>query len=403
MKRYFSILFALICFLSSSSSFAESNFFDLSVGHSNSEAIEYVHQQGIVSGYPDGSFRPEGLVNRAEFTKILVEATFSADKIERCKSSSFPDVSVDEWFAPYVCMAKSWGLVDGYPDESFRPDGLINFAEAAKIVAGAFKYSVEVDSETWYKPFVVQLESRGAIPSSVVSFSAELTRGELAEVIYRLKKGVVNKKSRSYVQLSEPFDFDKVLAVFVYLDEPLDAEIQQQYIGDTSDPNTLKYFETWIAREADSWGQNFRRELVIYPEQIKVPEEFALASADDGEVMVKNSNQFEVWLTDNYPEMQPYDTIGIIPYDSGRNLSYHDYYSNLNYDNQKHFFYVHIQRHYWELSDRFAYYPPLPSIGIYCDGSLKSIFPEKFTHEFHHSGFVKNSPARVRRCVGGRG
>ncbi|MFA5273414.1 MAG: S-layer homology domain-containing protein, partial [Candidatus Peribacter sp.] len=68
----------------------------------NTPAIQYLLDHGIASGYPDGSFKPERTINRAEFTKIVVGAVYDAAKINECPAlssvSPFPDVSADDWF-----------------------------------------------------------------------------------------------------------------------------------------------------------------------------------------------------------------------------------------------------------------------------------------------------------------
>ena len=134
-------------------------FSDLSQVHTNAEAIEYVRTQGIVSGYSDGTYKPDVQINRAEFTKIIVEATQTSISGSRC----FPDVNT-EWFAEYVCTAKNVGIVGGYPDGRFQPANPISFVEAAKIISNAFAISSGASSSVWYEPFVLALEGRKAIP-----------------------------------------------------------------------------------------------------------------------------------------------------------------------------------------------------------------------------------------------
>lgn len=170
---------------------------DVPAQHPHGEGIEYSQEQGIVSGYPDGSFQPDRSVNRAEFTKIIMEALF-ADEISGM--NCFPDVA-DEWFAGYVCTAKSQQILSGYPDGSFKPAQTIAFAEAAKIIVNAFGYPVDTQDPIWFQPFVEELGIRRAIPTSVNGFGKEMSRGEMAEIIYRLMAGVTDKPSHTYSDL----------------------------------------------------------------------------------------------------------------------------------------------------------------------------------------------------------
>ena len=168
-------------------------FSDVDPAHANAAAIHYVQMEGIVSGYPDGEFRPENPINRAEFTKIIMETIHpEADVGTEC----FTDIR-GGWYARYVCAAKQKGIVSGYPDGSFGADRRIGFAEAAKILVHAFGIEAGTDPEVWYRPYVRALADRAAIPLSVVSIGEFITRGEMAEMIWRLKVDVRDRESRT--------------------------------------------------------------------------------------------------------------------------------------------------------------------------------------------------------------
>ncbi|SEH05094.1 S-layer homology domain-containing protein [Candidatus Venteria ishoeyi] len=70
--------------------------------------IEFIKDQGVVEGYEDGSYRPDQLINRAEFTKIILESVQTQDM--EGQKGCFPDVK-DQWFARYVCTAKNLAVV----------------------------------------------------------------------------------------------------------------------------------------------------------------------------------------------------------------------------------------------------------------------------------------------------
>jgi len=153
-------------------------------------AIDYVQQKGIVGGYPSGNFGPNNSVNRAEFVKILVKTMYTEDQISKCTGASFDDVAADAWYAPYVCMAQQFHIVDGYPDKTFQPENPISFAEAAKILRNTLLANELIvpakDYDDWYGIYVDALSQKGAIPVSINGFDAKVTRSEIAEMIYRL-------------------------------------------------------------------------------------------------------------------------------------------------------------------------------------------------------------------------
>ncbi len=176
---------------------AVGTFGDVSNEHPNKTAIDYVKEQGIVSGYSDGTFKPDNRINRAEFTKIIVGAVVA--DIGNGKNC-FSDVK-DEWFAKYLCKGKEKGFISGYPNGSFGPGSDINFAEAAKIIANAFGQQVPA-TDPWYKGYVEKLAGTAAIPTTIGSFDHKLTRGEMAEIVYRMKAKITNLPSKNYQQLS---------------------------------------------------------------------------------------------------------------------------------------------------------------------------------------------------------
>jgi len=178
---------------------------DVSEAHSNYDAIEYVKDEGIVGGYPDGTYQPENNINRAEFTKIIIESVYTDEEINSCEmQKEFPDVPADEWFTKYVCVAANNGIVEGYPSGYFVPTGSINFVEAAKIIVIGFEYEiVEWVGAEWYEPFVRTLQELNAIPTTISILSEPLTRGEMAEIIYRVKAGVTDKDSADLIDWPE--------------------------------------------------------------------------------------------------------------------------------------------------------------------------------------------------------
>ena len=74
----------------------------------------------------------------------------------------------------------------------------VNFVEAAKMISLSFGKSAGAAGDTWYAPFVTILSNGRAIPESVTTFEKAITRGEMAEMVYRLKANVTNKDSLTF-------------------------------------------------------------------------------------------------------------------------------------------------------------------------------------------------------------
>ncbi|MFA5792509.1 MAG: S-layer homology domain-containing protein [Candidatus Gracilibacteria bacterium] len=187
-KTLFSIILLIISicpFIKTSAlSGTQTEFSDVSTDDPYFEAIEYLEEKGIISGYPDGTFQANNLINRAEFTKIVIGATRSYKQYAFLTGNCFPDV-LEEWFAPYVCAAKRENIIEGYGTGFFEPNQNIIFAEAAKIIVNSFGYEV-VAGDPWYEPYQEILSQENATPNSILAPNQEITRGEMAEIIYSL-------------------------------------------------------------------------------------------------------------------------------------------------------------------------------------------------------------------------
>ncbi len=106
-------------------------FSDVPSTHWAFEAIQKAEKAGIMIGYPDGTFHPEEAVTRAEMTKLLyrmVEKIYSGGE-------SFADVPGDHWAKEEIAALAQMGVLTGYPDGTFRPDKKINRGEAAVILS----------------------------------------------------------------------------------------------------------------------------------------------------------------------------------------------------------------------------------------------------------------------------
>ncbi|MBU1044618.1 MAG: S-layer homology domain-containing protein [Candidatus Omnitrophica bacterium] len=150
-------------------------------------AITYVNEQGIVEGYGDGTYKPDEPINRAEFTKILISSKYANYTYEGRYSSCLTDIGAGLWYSNYVCFAEENGIISGYPDGSFKPSQPINIAEALKVTLETYFDSIpDVDGE-WYQKYWDYADDNDYLVEGWDDPSDNLTRGEMAELIYRIK------------------------------------------------------------------------------------------------------------------------------------------------------------------------------------------------------------------------
>lgn len=114
-------------------------FTDVPLEHWAYEAVGYLSDNMVISGYLDGTFKPNKNITRAEFAKIIVSAMKTVDFEAKAE---FSDVSEDDWFAPYVASAFKNGYITGYPDGSFRPNANISRADICAVIYRCIKNTV---------------------------------------------------------------------------------------------------------------------------------------------------------------------------------------------------------------------------------------------------------------------
>lgn len=163
------------------------------------ESIESLASQGYVSGDGNGKFRPGDKVTRAEFLKMVLEATRMKDAPESDKT--FSDVNSASWYYRYVMQGVGAGIINGVSDKEFAPNDVIKRADAAVISIRILKYFgqeftqkniVYSDVREDYAFEAVYQASEAGIMNGVGDNLFEpdraLTRAEAAKIVYNINK-----------------------------------------------------------------------------------------------------------------------------------------------------------------------------------------------------------------------
>ncbi len=204
MKR-FPLFFIgiLLLFVSSSIASAETELFlDVPPDHPHSGAITALHNDGVINGFSDKTFRPDIPVNRAEALKIILLGS-NIPEPEPPLRGPFPDVAPEDWFSTFVREAKIREIISGTHTGLFEPTRTINQAEALKLILLTNEiptskpeqdpFGGAVSRDDWFAEYYRQAERKFLLTNEEVNPSHELTRGELAEIMYRFADG-----ARSY-------------------------------------------------------------------------------------------------------------------------------------------------------------------------------------------------------------
>ena len=160
-------------------------------------AINYLYEKGIISGDGDGTFAPSRGVTRPEMAKMLVTL---AEYAPSENGVPFYDVAADAWYRPYVAAAYENGVISGYEDGSFGVQEGITRQEAAALIYRMIQRAEKAEPAKnptlfsddgaiaeWAKEAVYTLSKLGIISgrtAEIFSPSEKLTRAEAAMLLY---------------------------------------------------------------------------------------------------------------------------------------------------------------------------------------------------------------------------
>ncbi len=185
---------------------ASARYKDVPATYPGIKAIEYLSDQGIVSGYPDGSFHPDAIVTRAQLAKMLV--TTMQWSVIKPPEARFSDVPADSWMFPYVETAAARGIMSGADDGTFAPNlpvsrsGIILALKAAagkRVIASGLLFST-LPPGYWAatcKTSVPPGSNSGPDGTPVYCGAMPATRAEVSLLVYDLKKVIEKLDSKS--------------------------------------------------------------------------------------------------------------------------------------------------------------------------------------------------------------
>jgi hypothetical protein len=145
---------------------------------------------GYIVGYPDGTFRPERNITRYEVAAILYRI-ISAESLETKKATpkAFSDTRSGDWYSEAVERLAQIGVINGYPDGTFRGDRNITFAEMSALLYNftnpSLKSSSKFSKDHWAFNYLLNADSYGFLPEDLPADQL-ITCMDLVKAVNRL-------------------------------------------------------------------------------------------------------------------------------------------------------------------------------------------------------------------------
>ena len=149
-------------------------------------AVESLRLMGVLDGY--GTFRPDTVLNRAQFCKMAVYAMDGSGELGRYSTVTiFPDVKPSHWASAYINMASKKGIISGFADGKFKPGQTVTAGQAVTILMRGLGYKDEDMGGVWPQSYMAEAQTNGLLKSTgITSAYAGLTRAQAAKLFLNL-------------------------------------------------------------------------------------------------------------------------------------------------------------------------------------------------------------------------
>lgn len=190
---------AILPLIIANPAFAQTSFNDVQSNYWASQFIQELSKRNIIAGFPDGSFRPEEAVTRAQFAAMLNKAF---NKSPQRQTIKFNDVATNYWAYNAIQQSYVTGFLSGYPGNRFEPNQAIPRQQVLVSLANGLKYSAStnINSSLQYfndaanisdyarSPIAAAVEKRLVVNYPNVKFlnpTTNATRAQVAAFIYQ--------------------------------------------------------------------------------------------------------------------------------------------------------------------------------------------------------------------------
>ena len=163
------MLASLLVVPAGAASAATTRFSDITDNYT-ATAVETLRLMGVLDGYGDDTFRPNAVLTRAQFCKMAVYAMDGSSELGRYSTVTiFPDVKPSLWAASYINMAAKKGVIAGFADGKFKPNQTVTAGQAVTILMRGLGYKDENMGGVWPQGYMAEAQTCGLLKSTGIT------------------------------------------------------------------------------------------------------------------------------------------------------------------------------------------------------------------------------------------
>ncbi len=149
------------------------------------EAVETLNKLGIVTGYEDGTYKPEDGVTRAEMAALIARIQGYGETAKGAANTAFTDVPSSHWASGYIANASGMGIINGYGDGTFGPEDPVLYEQAVKMIMATLGYTPFADKNGGYPTGYLAAAQRYDVSLAVANAAVgqEANRGTVAQLL----------------------------------------------------------------------------------------------------------------------------------------------------------------------------------------------------------------------------
>lgn len=251
---------------------------------SSEDIAETMKSLNIMSGYADGSLHLSDKLTRAQFAKIMVNASAYRNSVSsKSTTSPFKDVQYTSWAAPYVSVAVSNKLITGYPDASFKPDKNVTLEEAVTVALNLLRYTSEDFGSSWPYGQLSTATNIGLLKNSSAQAGTEITREDAMRLVYNM----LNSNTKSGSAYIASLGFELLEDVILIATSREDSSVARGKISTSS--GTYKISDTFNTENTGKKGNailNNNDEIICFVPSNQQVTTYTAYAAIDGDIIV---------------------------------------------------------------------------------------------------------------------